>query len=80
MLLIFRCVLWIVLLINVPLAIWDAAAPVVTTICLAESSGAQDQGRALVTLTGSEEALACASVVLDKAMLSEDAQRARRRP
>lgn len=72
-----RIVMWAVLACNVPYAVWDIAAPEIVNVCRASSEGAQDRGRAFVTLTGTDEALACASAALDRAAIAADARRAK---
>lgn len=67
--------------LNVPLAVWDIATPWVVSVCHCESGGAQDKGRALVTVRCPTEVdLTCADLAIDKAARVNDAQRARRRP
>lgn len=65
--------------LNVPLGVWDVAAPWVNNACGCASGGAQDQGRALVTVScWTEVALTCADLAINKAVVTEDARRAKR--
>lgn len=64
----------VVLLLNIPIGIWDRVATTVNGTCGCDSTGIQHQGRALVTLSAPTEShLACADAAIDKAALADDA-------
>lgn len=59
--------------LNMPLDMWDSAANDIVQRCgTTIVSGAQDKGRALVTISGTDEQIDCASRTIDRAKISMD--------